>query len=158
MFDGVLGDEVDDSDGAGLVLAPCTGDALFKLGWVPREIAVHDDAGDLEVEADAAGIGAEEEAAIGIVMENADLAAAVLLRDGAGVPGKADVGFLCPFADFPQHAFPLGEDDDFHIGIGESIFEDACELLHFWAVLALAIFDDGGRITDHAHHTKQNHQ
>jgi hypothetical protein len=65
VFDGVFGDEVDDRDGAELVFAPGAGDALFELGGVPGEVAVDDDAGVLEVEADAAGIGAEEEAQAG---------------------------------------------------------------------------------------------
>ena len=65
VLDGVFGDEVDDGDGALLVLAPGAGDALFEFGGIPRQVAVDDDAGVLEVEADAAGIGAEEKAAIG---------------------------------------------------------------------------------------------
>jgi hypothetical protein len=71
----------------------------------------------LEVEAHGAGIGAEEEAAVGIIMEGADLSTAFLLGDAAGVLGEAEALFLRPLADLAEHAFPLGDDDDFHIGV-----------------------------------------
>ena len=53
--------------GRGLVLAPGAGDALFESGGVPGQVAVDDDAGVLEVEPDAARVGAEEEAAVRVL-------------------------------------------------------------------------------------------
>src|ERR1035441_5236287 len=47
MLDGILRYEIDDCDGARLVLAPGAGDALFQLGGVPGQVAVDDDAGVL---------------------------------------------------------------------------------------------------------------
>ena len=91
VLDGVLGDQVDDRDRAGLVLAPGAGDALFELGRVPGQVAVDDDAGVLEVQARRAGIGAEEDAAVRVGLEGVDLGAAALLRDAAGVPGEAEL-------------------------------------------------------------------
>ncbi len=158
VLDGVFGDEIDDGDGAGLMFPPGAGDALFELCRVPGEVAIDDDAGVLEVEADAAGIGAEEEAAVRIVAEGEDLAAAFLLGDAAGVPCVADAISISPDADFFQHAFPLGEDDDFDIGIGEALVEDAGDFVELGAVLAVAVFDDGGRVADHAHHGEQDHE
>ena len=133
-------------------------DASFEFRGIPREVAVHDDAGDLEVEADSAGIGAEEEAAVRIVMKGADFLAAVLLGDAAGAPCVAGAGFSAhslTFRNIPSHS---GEDDDFHVGIGEGVFQDAGQFLHFRAVLAVAVFDDGGRVADHAHHGEQDHE
>ena len=158
MLDGVLGDEVDDGDGARLVLAPGTGDPLLELGGIPRQVAVDDDAGVLEIKADAAGIGAEEKAAVGIIPKGEDLAAALLLGDAAGVPSIADGISIRPGADLFQHAFPLGEDDDFHVGIGEAVVEDAGDFVELGAVLAIAVFDDGGRVANHPHHREQDHE
>ena len=124
--------------GRRLVLAPGAGDALFELGRVPGQVAVDDDAGVLEVEADAAGVGAEEDAAVGIVAEGVDLAAALLLGDGAGVPGVADAVPVGPGRAPVQHAFPLGEDDDLDVGIGEGFVEDALQFVELRAVLAVA--------------------
>ena len=63
-----------------------------------------------------------------------------------------------PVADFFQHALPLGEDDDFHVGIGQALVEHTGEFVELGAVLAIAVFDDGGRIANHAHHAEQDHQ
>jgi hypothetical protein len=54
VLDGLLGDEVDNGDRAELTFAPSAGDALLELGGVPREVAVDDDTGILEVESDSA--------------------------------------------------------------------------------------------------------
>ena len=124
MFEGVLGDEVDDGDGAALMLPPGAGDPLFEASGVPREVAIDDDAGVLEIEAHAAGVGAEKQAAGRVIPEGEDLATAFLLGDAAGMPCVADRILLGPGADSFQHPFPLGENDDFHVGIGEGFVED----------------------------------
>ena len=111
VLEGILGDQVDDGDRARLVLAPGSGDALFEPGGIPGEVAVDNDAGVLEVQPHAAGIGAEEEAVVRIVAEGEDFAASLLLRDAAGLPGVADAVLVGPRPDFLQHAFPLGEDE-----------------------------------------------
>lgn len=54
VLDGVFGDEVDDGDGAELAFAPGAGDALLELGRIPRQVAIDDDAGVLEIESHAA--------------------------------------------------------------------------------------------------------
>ena len=68
-------DQVDDVTGRGLVLAPGAGDALLELGRIPRQIEIHDHAGGLEVQAEAAGVRGEEQAAVRIALEAADLRA-----------------------------------------------------------------------------------
>jgi hypothetical protein len=83
------------------------GDALFEAGGIPGKVAIDHDAGVLEVQPDAAGIGAEEEAAVRVVAEGEDLAAALLLRDAAGVPGVADAVLVGPPADGRLAAGPL---------------------------------------------------
>ena len=138
-----------------LVFAPGAGDALFEPRGVPRQVAVDDDAGVLQVEADAAGIGAEEQAAIRVVAEGEDFAAAPLLRHAAGVPGVADAVSIRPVADLFQHAFPFGENDHLDVGFGQALVEDAGEFVELGAVLALAVLDDRGRVADHAHHGQQ---
>ncbi len=60
MLDGALRDEIDDRNGAGLVLAPGTGNALFELGRIPRQIAIDDHAGVLKVQPGRARVRAEE--------------------------------------------------------------------------------------------------
>lgn len=99
MLDRVLGDEVYPRDGAELILPPGAGDPLFELGGVPRQVAIDDDAGMLEVEPDATRVGAEEEPAVRVLAEGEDLGAALPLRDAAGVPGAADAVLVRPFAD-----------------------------------------------------------
>ncbi len=80
MLDRVFRDEIDDGDGAGLMFAPGAGDALFELGRIPRQIAIHDHAGVLEVQPGRAGIGAEKHAAVRVALEGVDLRAPPLLR------------------------------------------------------------------------------
>ena len=69
VLDGVFGNEVDDGDRAGLVFAPGAGDALLQLGGVPGQVAIDDDAGVLKIQARRAGIGAEEDAAVRVGLE-----------------------------------------------------------------------------------------
>ena len=83
LFDGGFADEIDYRDRARLVFAPGAGNALFEFGWIPRQIAVDDHAGVLEVEAGAAAIGAEKDAAIRIGLESVDLGAATALRNAS---------------------------------------------------------------------------
>ena len=66
-------------DGARLVLAPGAGDALLEAGRVPRQVEVDHHVGRLEVEPHAAGVGGEEEPAVGVLLEAPDL-----LRGAAG--------------------------------------------------------------------------
>src|SRR5262249_29826806 len=80
VLDAVLGDQVDDTDRPGLVLAPGTGDPLLELRRVPWQIDIDHGGGDLKVEPDAAAVGREEQAAGGIVLEPVDLGAALHLR------------------------------------------------------------------------------
>jgi len=57
----------------------------------------------------------------------------------------------CPF-------FPFGKDDHLHIGIGKAVIEHAGKFLHFRAIFAVAVFDDGGRVADHPHHAEEDHE
>ena len=107
VLDRVLGDEVDDRDGLGLILAPGAGDALFKLGRIPRQVAVDDHAGGLEVQPGRAGVGAEKDAAFWVILEGVDLGAAALLRDAAGVPGVTDVVLVAMVTHELKHPFPF---------------------------------------------------
>src|SRR5262249_45645665 len=52
VFDASLGDQVDDRDGAKLVLAPCATNALFKAGRIPRQIEVDHRVCNLQVQSD----------------------------------------------------------------------------------------------------------
>jgi hypothetical protein len=61
-------------------------------------------------------------------------------------------------ADAGEHAFPFGEDDDFDVGVGEDFVEDAGEFVELGAVGAGLGFDDGGGVTDHAHHVHEDHE
>lgn len=96
VFDGIFGDEVDDRDRADLVFAPRAGDALFQLGGIPREVAIDDDAGILEVEPDSARVGRKKESAVRILTEGEDLGATLLLRDVAGMPCETGAVFFRP--------------------------------------------------------------
>ena len=158
LLDGAFGDEVEDRDGAGLVFAPGAGDALLEFGRVPREVAVDNDAGVLEVEADAAGIGAEEKAAGRVVAEGVDLGAAFGLRHRAGVPSVADAMRDGVGADQSEHFFPLGEDDNLNVGIGEGLVQEPGDFGELWAIGAVLALDDGGGGTDHAHHGEVDHE
>src|SRR4030095_15540602 len=66
FFDRFLGHEIDDGDGASLVFAPGSGNALFEPGRIPWQVTVDDHTGVLEIQAGASAIGAEEDAAGGI--------------------------------------------------------------------------------------------
>ena len=157
VLDGVFGDEVDDGDGAELAFAPRAGDALLELGGIPRQVTIDDDAGVLEIESHAARIGAEEEAAGGVVAEGKNLGAAALLRNRAGVPGEVDAEFFREVADELEHAGPLGEDDDFDIRVREEFVEDAGEFLELRAVAGGVLFDEAGRVADHSHAVERDH-
>jgi hypothetical protein len=117
VFNSVFGDKVDDGDGAALIFAPGAGDALFELRRIPGQVAVDDDTGVLEIEANAAGVGAEEKAAVCVVAEGENLGAAPLLRHRASMPRVANGFLLGPDANLVQHTFPFGENDDFDIGV-----------------------------------------
>ena len=151
VLDGVFGDEVDDGNRAELAFAPSAGDALLEFGGIPREIAIDDDAGALEVQPDAAGIGAKEEAAGGVVSESEDLGAAPLLGNRPGVPRKLDAEFFREVADELQHAGPLGEDDDFNIRVREELVEDAGEFVTLRTIAGGVLFDEAGGVADHSH-------
>jgi hypothetical protein len=69
MLDGAFGDQMDDGHGPRLVLAPGARDALFEACRVPGQIAIDDDAGVLQIQAGAAGVGGEEQAAFRIGLD-----------------------------------------------------------------------------------------
>lgn len=66
FFDGTLADEVEDGDGLFLTEAVDAGDALFEECGVPGLVHDEDAGGELEVESDSAGVGGEEDAAVGV--------------------------------------------------------------------------------------------
>ena len=69
FFGEIGGDEIDDGDRATLMFPPSAGDALFKAGGIPRQVAIDDDAGVLKIESYAAGVGAERQAAVRVIPE-----------------------------------------------------------------------------------------
>jgi hypothetical protein len=150
LLDGLVGDQVDDRDGVLLVLAPGTGDALLELRRIPRQVAIDDDTGILEVEADAPGVGAEKDPAGRVVLEGTDLDAAFLLGHGAGVPSVAQAASAAEVAHEFEHAFPLGEDDGLYVGRGKHLVEDPRKFLQFRAG-AIGAIQDVGRVAQHAH-------
>ena len=124
VLDGALGHQIDNTDGTRLVLAPGAGDALLQPGRVPGEVEVDHHVGRLEVEAHAAGVGGEKEAAGGILLEAADLVAAARKGHGAGVPGEAGPHLLELLAHQLEHPLPFGEDQDLGARLGEQLFQD----------------------------------
>ena len=60
VLDRIFADKIDDRHRTRLVLAPGPRDALFELRRVPRKVDVHDRAGDLQIEPDAAAVGGEK--------------------------------------------------------------------------------------------------
>jgi hypothetical protein len=69
-LDAALGDEVVDLDWTLLPEAVDASDALLQDGRVPGELEVDDAVGGpLEIEPDAAGVGGEQDAQLGIVVE-----------------------------------------------------------------------------------------
>lgn len=66
FFDGALADEVENGDGLFLTEAVDAGDALFEECGVPRLVHDEDAGSGLEVESDSAGVGREEDAAVGV--------------------------------------------------------------------------------------------
>ncbi|HVU35346.1 MAG TPA: hypothetical protein VHE61_18055 [Opitutaceae bacterium] len=150
LLNRVFGDEIQHRDGVLLVLSPGARDALLEFGGIPRQVAVDHDAGVLEIEAHAAGVGAEEDAAIRIVLEKPDLGAPFLLRNRSRVPRKADTMLAAKVPDELEHPLPFGKHDHLHIGCREHLVEDAVEFLEFGARAVVAI-EDIGRVAAHPH-------
>ncbi len=150
VLEGVLGHQVEDADGARLVLAPGTGDALLQAGRVPGEVEVDHHVGRLEVEPHASGVGGEEEAAGGVLLEAADLVAPPRQRHGAGVPGEAGPHLLDRLAHQVEHPLPFGEDQDLGARLGEQPLQDLPQLGELGADPAVGIQDVGG-VADHPH-------
>lgn len=157
VFDGALGDEVDDLDGLFLAFAPGAGDALFELGGIPGEVAVDDDAGVLQVEAGSAGFGAEDDFAVGILFESLDFETALFLRNFAGVPGVADLLGNEMLADQSEHADPFREDDDLGFGVLKGGVEDFDEFVEFGRDARFLVEDELG-VAEHPHAAQGSHE
>ena len=132
------------------MLAPGTRDPLLQLGRVPRQIEVDHDARHLEIQAEAARIAGEEEAAERILLEAADLHPAPLLGHRAMMPGDVQVHLPRQLAHQLQHADPFREDDDLAVRLGDQVREHAFQLLELGADPAVGI-EDVGRVAEHAH-------
>ena len=109
--------------GAGLVLPPSAGDALFQARGIPRQIEIDHRVRDLQVEAHPAGFRGEEQAAVRILTETADLVAAALLRHLARVPRELDVLFHGVVAHEIEHSDPFGEHDDLAARLRQEVRE-----------------------------------
>ena len=112
---------------------------------------------DLQVQADAAAVGGEEQPAGRVLLEAVDLGAAALLRHRAGVPGRLHPHLGGELAHQLEHALPLREHDDLAVGLLQQIAEDAFQLLELGADAAGGI-EDRRRVADHAHAGEQHHQ
>ena len=97
------------------MLAPRARDALFHLRRIPRQVAIDNDAGVLQVQFGAAAVSAEEDSAIEIIFERVDFRATTALRNATGVPGETETQPVAKFSDEFQHPLPFGEDDDFRV-------------------------------------------
>lgn len=112
LFDGVLGDELEDLDAAVLPDPVDSVGGLVFLGGVPPAVIVDDDGGDGEVDADAGGEeGGDKDFAAGVFAEPAELIAPI--TGGAFDGGKSDPFFLQVRFDDGDHLEVLGKDDDF---------------------------------------------
>ena len=158
VFDGIFGHQIDHGDGTRLMLAPSASYALFEFGRVPGKIAIDHDAGVLKVESHSSGIGAEKDAAIGVLPECEDFRAAFLLGHQAGVPGITVALFFGQFPNPFKHADPFGKYDDFNLWVGKAFFEHGFQFLEFGAVPVWIVFDNAGGVADHTHHSEQNHE
>ena len=114
VLDGFLGDEIDHGDGTLLMLPPGTRNALLEFRGVPRQVAIDDHAGILQIQTGTAALGAEQDAAVRVLLERHDLGAAALLADLTGVQRVAGLHVLEQSLHEFQHAHPLGEDDDLY--------------------------------------------
>ena len=121
--------QIDHRHRLGLVLAPGAGDALLEFGRIPRQVHVDHRRGDLQVEADTAGIGGKKQLAGGIVLEPPDFQPAAVLRYRAGMPGEFEAHLDRQFAHQLEHPFPLGEDDHLAPGLGQQLGEDVFQLV-----------------------------
>ena len=157
VLDRILADEIDDRHAARLVLAPGACDALLELGRVPRQVDVHDRARHLQIEADAAAVGRQEQPAGGVLLEAHDLGAPALLRHRARVPRRLDAHLARQLAHHLQHALPLGEHDHLAVRLLEQVAEHALQLLELRADAAGGI-EDRRRVADHAHAGEQHLQ
>ena len=153
VFKGVLGNKVDDRNGARLELAPGAGDALLQFGGVPGQIAIDDHAGVLQIQAGRTGIGAEENAALGVGLEGVDFSAAALLRDGAGVPGKAEFETAAQVPHQIQHPLPFGKNNHFDVPIVTAFLQDFFQLFKLGTSAMLRVEDIIG-VANHAHHVQ----
>lgn len=131
MLNGVFRDEIDDRDRPRLMFAPGSGDALLELRGIPRQVAIDDDIGVLKIQAGRARVGAQKNAAFGVILEGINFRAATLLRHGTGVPGKTDSELVAEVAHEFEHAFPFGKNDHFYAVVVAAFLEDFfqfCEL------------------------------
>ena len=80
-----------------------------------------------------------------------------MLRHGAGVPRATEAQAGAEFAHQLQHPFPLGEDDDLHLGGVADLLEDFLQLAEL-GTGAVVVTEDIVRVADHAHHRQFAHE
>src|SRR5439155_12024248 len=135
-FDPGLADQVVDVDGAVLSEAIDPADSLLEHGGVPGKLDVDARArGSLQVETDAAGVGREEHAARGVVVEVDDVLRAPLLALLAGEERRPDalVRELVarrPVRE-PEHPAPLAEHHHFALLSQSNLTNELAELQDF---------------------------
>src|SRR3970040_1216370 len=117
----------------------CAGDALFEHRGIPGKVEVDDKRRGLQVEADAAGVGGEEDAASGVVEKFLDEVAAFCRGDSACEFDITKADALERGFGKGQHICPLAEDYGFVSVGGNFLAEDFLELGEFGARL-LAVF------------------
>ncbi|EXI80086.1 MAG: hypothetical protein AW12_02930 [Candidatus Accumulibacter sp. BA-94] len=113
FLDRSAGDEVDHLHAARLAEAMDAADPLLENRRIPGQIHIDDDRRRmLQVEADATGVGAEEDAAVGIAVEAIDEGAALVGGDAAVEQHMLPATWPQAADDQFVGAQPLAEDDD----------------------------------------------
>lgn len=107
LLDCVFRDQVNYGDGARLMFAPGPGDPLFQPGRIPWEVTIDHHARILQIQPGTPRIGAQEDPAVRIALEQLDFGPAASLWHGSGVQGIADPHLSAQVLHQFQHPCPF---------------------------------------------------
>ena len=150
LFDGCLGDKVNDPHRTPLAEAMNAPDALFQDGRVPGDIHVDNHGAALEVQTHTTGVGGEKYLAPGIAPESLHESAPISRGHIAVQRHESDPQLFEFFAGQVGHALVLAENHHLAALFDRKLADDLAKLRELWRMVGLLVEEKRG-IAEHAH-------
>ena len=132
-------------------------DALLDHRGVPRKVGVHDDAGVLQVEPDAPGIGREKDAAPRVFAEAVHQPAAPASLDAAVEQHVLPSPLQAAAREQVEHPDPLAEDHHLDTRLLQHVPQERRDLVWLVAHVGRPV-EEVGAVAGHAHVLERAHQ